>query len=98
MKRYYLLKKGRSNERKISGQTEQQVLRLREEKDGRLEEPQVVQDGAECVRKGMSLEARVKKADLYPEGSGEGLKGLSRRVTVICSLWGRTESDTTEAT
>ena len=51
MKRYYLLKKGRQNERKISGQTEQQVLRLKEEKDGRLEEPQVVQDGAECVRK-----------------------------------------------
>lgn len=53
------------------------MLRHREEKDGRLEEPQAVQDGAECVRKGMSLEAS-KKADLYPEGSGEGLKGFKQ--------------------
>ena len=37
------------------------MLRRREEKDGRLEEPQVAQDGAECVRKGMSLKACVRK-------------------------------------
>lgn len=62
------------------------MSRLREEKDGRLEEPPVVQDGAESVRKGMSLLVHVKKTGLYLEGSGKRLKGLCRRVTVICSF------------